>query len=484
VSDVERVALCIGGAWMDGNGELPPLELYSPATGELIGLVGQGTRRDVAAAVAVAEHAQAHLAVMTAFERAALCHRVADLLEQRKETIARHVALEQGKPYRLEALPEVEVAAEMFRDAAEAAKRLESAVIPSSDRAKRVLTIRQPRGVYGVLTPWNFPVAIPSEYLSAGLATGNAVVWKPSEWTPISAAQLMTCFLDAGVPEGALNLVQGPPGEVGDEIAGHPGIVAIGLTGSTRTGELVARRAAGKALLLELGGNGPTIIFEDADVERAIAQTAFGCFANSGQICDSTERILVAAPIHDEVVAGLVARAGDVRLGQPLDDDTTMGPVTNEPTAARFDEHLGDAKARGAEVATGGRRADGFPTGLYVEPTVIAGVTPDMLIHQQETFGPVAPVARFEDEAEALRWANESPLGLVGSVFTRDVGRAMRTAEAMQCGVVNINETSAYWQPHTPFGGFSGKRSGIGRIGGRYTLLEMTQLKTITVHVE
>jgi succinate-semialdehyde dehydrogenase/glutarate-semialdehyde dehydrogenase len=371
----------------------------------------------------------------------------------------------------------------MFRDAAEGIKRLDTDMIPSADPAKRVLTIRQSRGVYGILTPWNFPVAIPTEYLSAGLAAGNAMVWKPSEWAPVSAFHLMQCFLDAGVPEGTLNLVLGDPAEVGDEVAGHPGIVAIGLTGSSRTGQIVARRAAGKPMLLELGGNGPTVIFDDADLDHAVARTAIGCFANAGQICDSTERILVHAAVHDEVVAGLAKLAAQVQLGPPFDEATTMGPVANEPTAAKVDRHLTDAVKKGANVVHGGGRADGYPTSLYYLPTVLAGVTPDMLVQAEETFGPVAPVMTFTDEDQALRWANESPLGLVGSVFTRELGRAVRVAEALECGMVNINETSAYWQPHTPVGGFTGKASGVGRIGGRHTLLEMTQLKTINIDI-
>jgi acyl-CoA reductase-like NAD-dependent aldehyde dehydrogenase len=476
-----RVPLFVGGEWTTGTGEFVPLS--SPVTGDEIALVAQGTRDDVGRAVRAATHALEPLARMTAFERAALCHRVADLLLERREEIARDISNEQGKPYRTQALAEVDVAAEMFRDAAECGRRLDSPVHQTADPAKRVFTLRQARGVYGIVTPWNYPVAIPSEYLSAGLATGNAMVWKPSEWTPLSSWQLMRCFVDAGVPEGTLGLLLGPPAEVGDEIAANPGVVAIGLTGSSRTGEIVARRAAGKPMLLELGGNGPTIVFEDADLEHAVRRTAFGSFENAGQICNSTERILVARRLHDDFVAGLVEEARNVRLGSPFEEQTTMGPLANEPTAAKMDAHLEDALAHGGEIVFGGRRSDGFPTRLYYQPTVVHGVTPSMHVNLEETFGPIAPVMAFSDEEEAIAWANASPLGLNGAVFTRDIPRALRVAERLQCGTVNINETSAYWQPHTAAGGFTGKKSGIGRIGGMYTLLEMTQVKTITLDV-
>jgi Aldehyde dehydrogenase family len=279
--DVRTVRLFIADDW--AAGDAPAVTLTSPATGTPIARIEQASRADVDRAVAAAQRAVERLERMTVFERAALCHRVADLLLERKEEIAADLSLEQGKPYRSEAVPEVEVTGGMFRDAAECAKRLDGAVIPSADPAKRVLTLRQARGVYGIVTPWNYPVAIPSEYLGPGLATGNAMVWKPSEWTPLSAWHLMRCIADAGAPAGAVSLLQGAPQEIGDAVVSHPQVVAIGLTGSSHTGQIVAQRAAGKPMLLELGGNGPTIVFDDADLERAVARTAYGCFANAGQ---------------------------------------------------------------------------------------------------------------------------------------------------------------------------------------------------------
>jgi succinate-semialdehyde dehydrogenase/glutarate-semialdehyde dehydrogenase len=248
-------------------------------------------------------------------------------------------------------------------------------------------------------------------------------------------------------------------------------------------GNAVAQRAGAKPLLLELGGNGPTIILDDADLERAIEGTAFGCYHNAGQICQSSERILTHNKIHDAVLEGLVEKTRSIRLGHPLDETTTMGPLNNEGVAKKMDEHLADAVQKGATVVTGGRRAGGFPTALYYEPTVVDGVPPESLLNREETFGPVAPIISTEDLDEAIAVANSCGLGLCCSVYTSNVSKAFYCAEQLECGVVNVNESAAYWDGRIPFGGYSGKGSGVGRLGGKETILSMTQLKSMVMDV-
>jgi acyl-CoA reductase-like NAD-dependent aldehyde dehydrogenase len=475
-----HVSMHIGGEWVDSvTGET--FERISPVTGEVLATLPDAEREDARAAIDAANRARSSMASMPVFERAALCHAIADVLRSRHEAMAEELSLEQGKPYR-EAREEILFAAEIYRDAGENIKRLETSIVPSVDPHKRILTIRQPHGVVAIITPWNFPVAIPSEYLSAALAAGNTVVWKPAPTSSIIAVRLMECLLEAGIPGGSVNLLFGGA-EVGDEMVANPGTHAVGLTGSSAVGNAVAQRAGAKPTLLELGGNGPTIILDDADLERAIEGTAFGCYFNAGQICQSSERILTHDRIHDAVLEGLVETARKIKVGHPLDEATTMGPLNNEGVAKKMDEHLADAVEKGATVLAGGQRAEGFPTALYYEPTVVDGVPADSLFNHEETFGPVAPVISAGDVDEAISIANSCGLGLCCSVYTSSLSKAFYCAERLECGVVNVNESAAYWDGRTPFGGYSGKGSGVGRLGGKETILSMTQLKSMVMDV-
>lgn len=472
----------VGGKWVDSlSGER--FHVMSPATGQIVGSIPHGTREDAREAIAAARAAQ-HLWARTPLpERARICRRIAEVVLERREGLAHLLTLEQGKPYHTEALSEVDSTALRFQRAGEHAMGLDSLTPPIENPAKRVIILRQPRGVYAVITPWNFPLSIPSEYLSAALVTGNVLVWVPAPTTSACAVRLVESFEEAGVPPGVVNLVTGPGPIVGDEIVAHPDTDAIAFTGSTATGVTIAARAAGKPLLLELGGNGPTVVFPDGDLTRAAPAIAANCFRNAGQVCSATGRILVHRSVQKELAQHLVDAAMRIRLGDPFDPQTTMGPLNNERTAHKVDQHLADARERGGNVLFGGGRVPGFPTDLYYLPTVVEDVPPDSRLHLEETFGPVAALIPFEDEEEALRYADASQLGLTGAIFTRDIAKGLRVADQLRIGVVVINDHSSYWDRRSPAGGASGKRSGIGRQGGKNTLAEMTDLKTIFIDV-
>lgn len=479
---MDQGQLYIGGRWAAAAAG-KTFAATSPATGATIGQLAEGDASDADRAVRAANDARRALAAMSVWERARMCLRIADAILARKDELARVLTLDQGKPLHAEAIGEVEHAAGSFRNCAEQIKWLETAVMPVEAPTKRVFSIRQPRGVYAIVTPWNFPYMIPAEYLAPGLAAGNAIVWVPAPTTSLCAVALMRALEDADLPPGAVNLVTGPGPVVGDAIVAHPGTHGVGFTGSPPTGEHIARRAAGKPCLLELGGNGPTIILDDADVDAAAAAAALGSFFNAGQVCSATERILVRPEVHDAVIERLAAQARAVTLGDPLAEGTTMGPLNNEPTAAKTDRHVADAVERGATIVVGGGRADGHPTPLYYRPTVLDGVTPAMAAHREETFGPIAKVMTVKDDDEALRVADDGDLGLVSAVFTKDLARAFKFAEGLRTGIVVVNDFTDYWELHLPFGGASGKRSGIGRIGGKHAIMEMTDLKTIVLEV-
>lgn len=478
----QPMSMLIDGAWCASEtGET--VDAVNPATGEVFATVPRGSRGDAARAIAAAKAAQRGWARISAFERAAAIERVGALVGERRDALARALTADQGKPI-AEARDEVEELLAYFRMAAADAVRLEGLILPSVDAAKRVLVYRVPRGVVSVITPWNWPYTMAGEVMIPALAAGNAVVWNPASSTSACSAELARCFADADLPPGVFNLVTGPGSVVGDEIAGHRDVAAVGFVGSVEAGKQVAARAAGKDMLLELGGNGPLVVLDDADLDAAVEATLTACFLNAGQSCTAGERILVQRPVHDAYVDRLAAAvAARIRLGDPTDGSTTMGPVNNEPQAAKTDAHVQDAVGRGAALVAGGRRAPGFPTALYYEPTVLTGVTGEMEIARDETFGPVAPVTLIESEDEALRIVDESPYGLLAGVFTRDLGRGLRFAESVRTGWVNINEGTNYWESHLPFGGGAGADSGVGRVGGRFSMERLTELKTVVVNL-
>ena len=437
---------------------------------------------DVDRAARAAREAQPGWAALSAWDRAKVCHAIADLIEERKEDFARELSLEQGKPFVAEAIPDIEETAENFRIAAEDVKRMESAVIPSQDVNKRILTFRKPNGVYGCITPWNFPTLIPVELIAPGIAAGNTIVMKPSEWTPIAMANFMQIMAEAGLPEGVVNVVYGD-GAVGESLVTNENVDCVGFVGSHGTAEKIVRAIGLKRSLIEASGNGPVVVCADADLELAAKGAVFGGFFCAGQVCCATERVLVDKRVHDDFLAAVVKEAETWLLGDPFDDSTLVGPMNNEPTARKMDTHLEDALEKGAEIVVGGSRDSDRPTGLYYQPTVIDNVGVDTLINRDETFGPIVPLITVDSDDEALAVANDSYLGLQAAVYTRSLKRAFRYLDNLQVGNVVVNDSTDYWEAHEPFGGASGTRTGWGRIGGRYTMLDMTDLKTVVLDV-
>ncbi len=477
---VETLSLYIDGDWLPSeSGET--FAATNPATGETIGSLSRGTRTDAQRAIEAANRAAPGWSRLSAFDRAAALERVVIVLEERREELAAALTEDQGKPLG-ESRGEVEELIVYFRMAAADATRLDGLMPPSVDANKRVLVYRAPRGVVGVISPWNWPYTMPAELIAPALAAGNAVVWNPASNTSLCAVRLSECIVAGGFPAGVFNLVTGPGSVVGDEIAGNAGTQAVGFVGSVEAGRKVAARAVGKELILELGGNGPLVILADADLDRAVAGTLTACFLNAGQSCTAGERILVHEDVHDAYVAKLsTAIDREIRLGDPRSEATTMGPLNNESQARKMDDHVADALARGASIVRGGRRAPGAGSSLFYEATVLDQVTDEMEVARDETFGPVAPITTIRSVEEAIDIVNASPYGLLSAVFTRDLATGIRFAEAVRSGWVNVNEGTNYWESHLPFGGRSGTDSGLGRVGGRNVRERFTALKTVVI---
>jgi len=475
---VREYGIYIGGGWRPGGSGTA--EAVSPSTGEAFATVAVGDQADVAAAVVAAAAASGAWAAVSAFERAEACERIAAGIAGRRDELARALTDDQGKPLVAEAYDEVDELAVYFTMAGEDATRMAGALPASTSADRRVLTARVPLGVVGVVSPWNWPYTMGAELFAPALAAGNTVVWVPAPTTTACCALLAEVIAQASLPAGVFNFVSGPGPVVGDAVVAHPLVAGVGFVGSVETGGKVAARAAGKTQLLELGGNGPMVILDDADLELATEAALEAAYLCAGQSCTAGERFLVQAGVRAEFTERVVeATRARVRLGDPFDPQTTMGPLNNEATSAKFDRHIAGAVADGARVCTGGRRAPGFATGLFAEPTVLDDVTPGMAIDREETFGPVVPIVAVGSTAEALRLTNAAPFGLTTAVFTGDLERGLAFAERARAGWVNINASTNLWESHLPFGGRAGSVSGRGRVGGRYPMETFTEPKTI-----
>jgi len=474
---VENLKIYIGGEWTEGTGDSVH-KLISPATGEHIANVPLASTADIDKAVTAARVAQDEFRHWSAIERAQLLHRIAAAVAQDSEEIARIQTLEQGKPYYAESIDDIGEANEYFTNSAEDVKRLEGRVIPTTDRNKRMFTFNRPVGVWAAITPWNFPVTIPLEYLGPGLATGNAVIVKPPEFTPWGLLRLAKAFDAAGVPKGLVSIIPGGS-TIGETLVRHAGVDAIGFTGSSETGRRIIAAMGIKRSIMEMSGNGPTIVTDDANLQAAADLAVYGAYYNAGQVCCATERVIVVDQVHDEFVELATKAAEKVQLGDPFDQATNMGPLNNEPTASKMDLHIADAANRGAEILTGGGRAEGFPTDLYYQFTILDRVPEDSLVSTEESFGPVLPILSVGDDDEAVALANRTHLGLQAAVFTSSLQRAFWYADRVRSGTVVINDSTDFWETFQPFGGAAGTDTGWGR----GSIEEFTDPQTVVIDI-
>ena len=468
----QREANFIGGQWVQADSG-KTFDVDNPATGEVIGKVPDSGGAETRRAIEAAEAAFPGWSGQTAAARADVMRKLAAAIDRNREDLARLLTTEQGKSL-AEARGEVGLSAAYVLWFAEEARRVYGDTIPSPWPERRIMGVKQPIGVVGAITPWNFPTLMLSRKLGAALAAGCTVVAKPASQTPYSAIAWGMMAEEAGVPAGVLNIVTGPARAIGAELMSNPLVRKITFTGSTAVGKALTAAAAAtmKRVSMELGGNAPFIVFDDADIDAAVAGAIQSKYRNSGQTCVCANRFLVQAGIYDAFVEKLAAAVAKLKVGSGLDEGVTQGPLIDEAAVEKVEEHVGDAIAKGGRLVTGGKRHR--LGGSFFEPTVVADATPAMMVAREETFGPLAPVFRFADEAEAVRMANDTEFGLAAYAFTRDLGRAMRVMEKLQYGQVGIN-AGVITTEVAPFGGV--KDSGLGREGSKYGLDEYLDVK-------
>jgi len=475
--DLLRTRAFIGGKWLDAASGATHT-VVNPATREPIGTVPDMGAVDTRRAIEAAGQAFPAWAALTAKERAAPLRRWYELLRAHQDDLATLMTAEQGKPL-AESKGEIGYGASFIEWFAEEGKRLYGDVIPPHQADRRLLVLRQPVGVVAAITPWNFPLAMITRKAGPALAAGCTFVCKPARQTPYSALAAAALAARAGVPAGVLNVVTGvDAAAIGAQMTSNPIVRKVTFTGSTAVGKQLMAQCAGtvKKLTMELGGNAPFIVFDDADLDAAVAGAIASKYRNTGQTCICANRLLVHAPVYEAFTRKLTHAVAQLRVGDGLKGPTDQGPLIDSSALAKVERHLADAVSKGARIALGGRRhALG---GTFFEPTVVTDVTPAMLMAREETFGPIAPLFRFESEQDAIHMANDTEFGLAAYFYTRDLARSWRVSEALQYGMVGLN-TGMISTEVAPFGGV--KESGIGREGSKYGILDYTELKFVCV---
>jgi len=468
----------MNGEWLaarSGNS----YEVHNPATGELVSEVAYGDGRDARLAIESATNAFESWSRLTAGERSGYLYKLYDKIIEAKESLAKTITLEMGKPLK-EARGEVKIAAEYVLWYAEEAKRVYGEIVPASLSNKRIHVIKQPVGPVAAITPWNFPVSMITRKLAPALAAGCTVVLKPASQTPTSAVKLFECIERAGFPEGVANLVIGKSSSIGKEFTSHPKIKKITFTGSTAVGKKLMEAASKqvKRVSMELGGHAPFIVFDDADLENAAEGTVISKFRNSGQTCVCLNRLFVHKSVKDRFVEILKRKVEQLHVGNGMDERSDVGPLVDQSALEKVREHVEDALGKGAELITGGKSA--IEDTLFYKPTVLSNVTDEMMITREETFGPVCPIYVFDEEDEVIELANDTEYGLAAYYFTNDLGRAIRVGEKLDYGIIGVND-AVPTTVQAPFGGM--KESGLGREGGHQGIEGFLEEKFLSINI-